>query len=56
MLLLFAAAGTIGDGLKKLASIIEPVLQEIIQKNQTESHLHAEEYIAIESDTMNVNI
>ena len=37
------AAGTIGDGLKKLASLFEPILQEIIQKNQTERHLHADE-------------
>jgi transposase len=35
--------GTIGDGLKKLAPLFEPVLKEIIQKNQTESHLHADE-------------
>jgi len=37
------SAGTIGDGLKKLAPLFEPVLQQIIQKNQTESHLHADE-------------
>jgi len=37
------AAGTIGDGLKKLAPLFEPVLQQIIQKNQTERHLHADE-------------
>jgi transposase len=37
------AAGTIGDGLKKLAPFFEPVLQQIIQKNQTERHLHADE-------------
>ena len=37
------AAGTTGDGLKKLAPLFEPVLQQIIQKNQTERHLHADE-------------
>jgi transposase len=37
------AAGTIGDGLKKLAPLFEPVLQQIIQRNQTERHLHADE-------------
>ncbi|MHC4806970.1 MAG: IS66 family transposase, partial [Planctomycetota bacterium] len=37
------AAGTIGDGLKKLAPLLEPVLQQIIQRNQTERHLHADE-------------
>ncbi|NIM98060.1 MAG: transposase [candidate division Zixibacteria bacterium] len=37
------AAGTIGDGLKKLAPFFEPVLQQIIQKNQTERHMHADE-------------
>jgi transposase len=37
------AAGTIGDGLKKLAPLFEPVLQQIIQKNQTERHLHSDE-------------
>ena len=37
------AAGTIGDGLKKLPPIFEPVLREIIEKNQTERHLHADE-------------
>ena len=36
-------AGTIGGGLKKLPPLFEPVLQEIIQKNQTERHLHADE-------------
>jgi len=35
--------GTIGDGLQKLAPLFEPVLQEIIQKNQSERHLHADE-------------
>ena len=35
--------GTIGDGLKKLAPLFEPVLKEIIKKNQTERHLHADE-------------
>jgi transposase len=35
--------GTIGDGLKKLPSLFEPILQEIIKKNQTERHLHADE-------------
>ena len=38
-----ASAGTIGDGLKKLAPLFEPVLREIIKKNQTERHLHADE-------------
>jgi len=38
-----AAAGTIGGGLKKLAPLFEPVLKEIIKKNQTERHLHADE-------------
>lgn len=38
-----AAAGTIGDGLQKLAPIFEPVLGEIIKRNQTEKHLHADE-------------
>ena len=37
------AAGTIGDGLKKLAPLFEPVLDQIIRKNQTERHLHADE-------------
>jgi transposase len=37
------AAGTIGDGLKKLAPLFEPVLRQIIQRNQTERHLHADE-------------
>jgi transposase len=37
------AGGTIGDGLKKLAPLFEPVLQQIIRKNQTERHLHADE-------------
>jgi transposase len=37
------AAGTIGDGLKKLALLFEPVLQQIIQKNRTERHLHSDE-------------
>ena len=37
------AAGTIGDGLKKLAPLFEPVLHQIIQRNQTERHLHADE-------------
>ncbi len=36
-------AGTIGDGLNKLPPLFEPVLQEIIKKNQTERHLHADE-------------
>ena len=36
-------AGTIGDGLKKLPPLFEPVLQEIIKKNQSERHLHADE-------------
>lgn len=36
-------AGTIGDGLKKLAPLFEPVLREVIKKNQTERHLHADE-------------
>jgi transposase len=35
--------GTIGNGLKKLPPLFEPVLQEIIRKNQTERHLHADE-------------
>jgi transposase len=35
--------GTIGGGLKKLPPLFEPVLQEIIKKNQTERHLHADE-------------
>jgi transposase len=35
--------GTIGDGLKKLPPLFEPVLEEIIKKNQTERHLHADE-------------
>jgi len=38
-----APPGTIGDGLKKLAPLFEPVLKEIIKKNQTERHLHADE-------------
>ena len=38
-----ASPGTIGDGLKKLAPLFEPVLEEIIKKNQTERHLHADE-------------
>lgn len=38
-----ASAGTIGDGLKKLAPLFEPVLREIVKKNQTERHLHADE-------------
>jgi len=38
-----ASPGTIGGGLKKLAPLFEPVLREIIQKNQTERHLHADE-------------
>ncbi|RLA86983.1 MAG: IS66 family transposase [Deltaproteobacteria bacterium] len=38
-----AAAGTIGGGLKKLPPLFEPVLKEIIRKNQTERHLHADE-------------
>ena len=37
------AAGTVGDGLKKLAPLFEPVLRQIIQRNQTERHLHADE-------------
>jgi len=37
------AAGTIGDGLKRLALLFKPVLQQIIQRNQTERHLHADE-------------
>jgi len=37
------AAGTIGDGLKKLPPLFEPILREIIKKNQTERHLHADE-------------
>ena len=37
------AAGTIGDGLKRLAPLFKPVLQQIIQRNQTERHLHADE-------------
>jgi transposase len=37
------APGTIGDGLKKLPPLFEPVLQEIIKKNQSERHLHADE-------------
>jgi transposase len=36
-------AGTIGGGLKKLPPLFEPVLQEILKKNQTERHLHADE-------------
>jgi transposase len=36
-------AGTIGGGLKKLPPLFEPVLKEIIQKNQTERYLHADE-------------
>lgn len=36
-------SGTIGDGLKKIHPLFEPVLQEIIQKNQSERHLHADE-------------
>jgi len=35
--------GTIGGGLKKLAPLFEPVLEEIIKKNQSERHLHADE-------------
>jgi len=35
--------GTIGDGLKKLPPLFEPILKEIIKKNQTERHLHADE-------------
>ena len=38
-----ASPGTIGDGLKRLAPLFEPVLKEIIKKNQTERHLHADE-------------
>ncbi len=38
-----APPGTIGDGLKKLAPLFEPVLKEIVKKNQTERHLHADE-------------
>jgi len=38
-----APPGTIGGGLKKLAPLFEPVLKEIIKKNQTERHLHADE-------------
>jgi transposase len=38
-----APPGTIGDGLKKLFPLFEPVLKEIIKKNQTERHLHADE-------------
>jgi len=38
-----APGGTIGGGLKKLAPLFEPVLKEIIKKNQTERHLHADE-------------
>ena len=37
------SAGTIGDGLKKLAPLFEPVLKEIIKTNQSERHLHADE-------------
>jgi transposase len=36
-------AGTIGGGLKKLNPLFEPVLRQIIKKNQTERHLHADE-------------
>jgi hypothetical protein len=36
-------AGTIADGLKKLAPLFEPVLRQIIQRNQTETNLHADE-------------
>lgn len=36
-------AGTIGDGLKKLAPLFEPVYAEITAKNRTEGHLHADE-------------
>ncbi len=38
-----AAAGTIGDGLNRIAPLFEPVSAEIIKKNQTEAHLHADE-------------
>jgi len=38
-----ASPGIIGDGLKKLPPLFEPVLKEIIKKNQTERHLHADE-------------
>ena len=38
-----ASPGTIGDGLKRLAPLFEPVLKKIIKKNQTERHLHADE-------------
>jgi transposase len=37
------APGTIGDGLKKIPPLLEPVLKEIVNKNQTERHLHADE-------------
>jgi len=37
------APGTIGDGLKKIPPLFEPVLKEIVNKNQTERHLHADE-------------
>ena len=37
------APGTIGDGLNKLPLLFEPVLRAIVNKNQTERHLHADE-------------
>ncbi len=37
------APGTVGDGLNKLPLLFEPVLREIVNKNQTERHLHADE-------------
>jgi len=35
--------GTITDGLKRLAVLFEPVYQAIVEKNQQEKHLHADE-------------
>lgn len=37
------AAGTIGDGLKRIAPLFEPVLQAISEKHQSQSHMHADE-------------
>ena len=37
------APGTIGDGLKRLAPLFEPVLQQIVRRNRAERHLHADE-------------
>jgi len=35
--------GTVTDGLKRLLPLFEPVLEQIIIKNQTENHWHADE-------------